>query len=212
MHEYEQHRLKQLQQAQKEFDAWLSTLPASEREKAKHLRPSDDTCSSGHAFPEDPSIYAIEAASDYSENPIDEIAEKFDIPTQLAKQIHDWHNAQIRNEQISTQATLLQTIIGALLSSKNPKMAAAALAFAAGLHSLNGIHSQAEYAASLNLTRSALNKSVRAWKRILNLKPSAYTKSEAAHAKLIDRNKKTHWRKQEASATNILAALKKQTP
>lgn len=207
--DYEQHRANQLRQAQREFDEWILTLPMSERESVKKLRPADDTTSSGHAFPEDPAMYAVEAPTTYKENPIDEIAEKFEVSTDMAARILAWHETAIQNEQISTQANLLQTIIGALLSSKNPKMSAAALAFASGLHTLNGIHSQAEYAASVNLSRQALNKTVRLWKRILNLNPSAYTKSEKAHAKLLERNEKTHWRQVEASATNILNALSK---
>ena len=207
--DYEQHRVNQLRQAQREFDAWITTLSPSEREAVKKLRPSDEPISSGHAYPEDPAAYAVEALSYYEEDPIDELAEKFNVTREVAEEILKWHHIEIRNEQISTQANLLQTIIGALLSSKNPKMSAAALAFAAGLHTLNGIHSQSEYASSVNLTRQALNKTVRVWKKILNLNNSAYTKSDKAHAKLLKRNEKPHWRQVKASATNILLALNK---
>jgi hypothetical protein len=206
--DYDRHRKNQLHIAQKEFDEWINTLSESEKAAALHLRPCDEVTASGATFDSDPASYAIATESEFQEDPLDELREEFDVNKDTALRIMAWHKAQLRNEQISTQANTLESIIGALLSSKNPKMAAASLAFAAGLHTLHDIHSQAEYATKIGLSRQAVNKSVRAWKRLLNLNPSAFLKSEAAHTKLLKRNEIPHWRKKNASAANILTAIK----
>jgi hypothetical protein len=206
--DYDHHRKSQLFQAQQKFDVWVSRLTGEEKAAALLLRPCDEINSSGPTFTDDPSSYAVYSSAEFEESPVDELREKFHVSESIAIEILKWHTTQLKNESISTQANTLESIIGALLSSKNPKMAAASLAFAAGLHTLHDISSQSDYAASLGLSRQAVNKSVRAWKRLLNLNPSVFLKSESAHTQLLKRNEKPHWRKKCASATNILSAIR----
>lgn len=76
--------------------------------------------------------------------------------------------ADRRATRYADVAHILGPIIGVLIAAQNPGVMVHALALAAGLDQLNGVHSEAEVARKLNVTRALLSHYVVAWRDLLS--------------------------------------------
>lgn len=140
------------------------------------------------------------------------MADEFNITPAQATQILSWHLKQIAVAVDKEKSNYLQLIVGGLLSSKNPKLNSAGLAFAANLAALNGLPCQREYARQNHVSASAVSKLVKAWQVTLGLRPSAHQKSEKACATYATVGKNHHWRNRPLTAgraTDLLAKIRK---
>lgn len=149
------------------------------------------------------------------DKPEEIIADLFNITKSQAQSILQWHQAEVENATRREKANYLQIIVGGLLSSKNPKLNSAGLAFAANLAALNGLPCQREYARQNHISASAISKVVRAWQKSLTLTPSAHQKSEKACRIYSEVGKNHHWRGRKIkanSATALLARLRNSNP
>jgi len=207
--------------AQAAHRAWIPTLtPAAIKLLARsgsHEEPQDDSEVGGHSpyatsdIADSPSARVDVDFAASIDTPDQELAEQFGITPSQAKSILHWHNKELSRAIERHEGHFLGIIVGGLLSSKNPKLASAGLAFAAGLDALNGLGCQSEYARKTGLSASAVSKVVKAWQRSLNLRPSAHQKSEQACLTYAEVGKKRHWRTQVLSlgkASLLLSRLK----
>jgi hypothetical protein len=208
MSEYAEHRIRQHQAATIAYAEWRNSLSEEDKKIADKCVPNDCTEEHGYNYQSDPAE-TVAVPPIYRDNLVDQLCERFDLTEGQAAGIIDWVKALREREKVSIQSQLLQAVIGGLLSSKNPKIAAASLAFAAELHTLNDIASQSEYAKSIGVTRQAISKMVGWWKRELNLRPGAYQKSTAACASMSKKQKENHWRHKPTTASSILASIRK---
>ena len=211
MSEYADHRIRQHQAASAAYEEWRAGLSVEEKKIADRCAPNDCTEEHGYHYHSDPAE-TVAIPPIYRDQLSDQLCELFDLTEGQATGIINWVKALREREKISIQSQLLQAVIGGLLSSKNPKIAAASLAFAAELHTLNDIASQSEYAKSIGVTRQAISKMVGWWKRELNLRPGAYQKSTAACASMSKKQTENHWRRKPITASSILANLRKKCP
>ena len=218
---YEDHRRRQHAMAAQEYASWIAGMSPTEREKIKALAlehfPDDDNEVGGHNpfagsdMAESPLARIETDIASAIDTPAEELAEFFNISLELANRILSWHDDKVKSSIRSHESQFLGIIVGGLLSSNNPKLAAAGLAFAAGLDALNGLGCQREYARRNGLSPSAVSKVVKAWQRGLNLHPSAHQKSESACQTYSSVGKTRHWRNQRfsnGSATRLLSKLK----
>lgn len=89
----------------------------------------------------------------------------------------------------------IERIAAVFLSAPNVRISAAGLAFATQLDAINGFGSQIKYAAAIGVSRAAISKSVRHWRRLLDLPTNGYMKSEDACASYSRVQKERHWRR-----------------
>lgn len=106
---------------------------------------------------------------------------------------------EIIQEKVDAEVSLqvgiaIQKIVGVFLSTPNAKVSAGGLAFAAGLSALNGLNSQTAYAKRIGLTKSAISKSVRFWKHLLDLPENPHMKTEKACSSYSSAQTQNHWR------------------
>lgn len=198
---------------------WLANLSQEERAHIKSLGldtpPDDDSEVGGH------SPFSLNDIADTSharcevdfaaaiDKPHEELADRFGLSAASAKELLEWHNHETDIAVRKHQANFLQLIVGGLLASKNPKLNAAGLAFAAGLAALNGLPCQREYARQNHISPSAVSKVVKGWQRTLGIHPSAHQKSEEACNTYAIVGKANHWRGQRfCAASNLLKRLK----
>ncbi|MDR0532518.1 MAG: hypothetical protein LBH01_01030 [Verrucomicrobiales bacterium] len=125
----------------------------------------------------------------------EKLAERFGIPLETAQKLARWHGLVLSSEAQRYRAFLFQRLIAGFLQAKNPKLAAAGLAFAAELNALNGLGSQAEYARKIGLSRQALSKTTKFWQTELELETSVFQKSEKACGEYARNSLTNHWRK-----------------
>jgi hypothetical protein len=176
--------------------------------------PADDSHEVGGHAPTQTSDFAESPLARVESNIVDEldgpagpIAERFDVPIDMARQILEWHAAGIEAALRSHEAELLSVVVGGLLASKNVRITAGGLAFAAGMEAANNLGSQAQYARRLGVSRTILSKSVKTWKRDLNLRTTVWQKSDAACETYASVTKERHWRKAKTTATELARRL-----
>lgn len=183
---------------------WVAAMSPEDRKRLASLNlsaaPEDEHEVGGHSPYSLSDIADTPLArtdTDYAltiDRPSEILADQFGITHPQALAILTWHQAEIDLALDTHQANFLQLIVGGLLSSKNPKLNAAGLAFAAGLSALNGLPCQREYARQNHVSASAVSKVVKAWQIALNLRPSAHQKSEQACQTYSEVGKASHWR------------------
>lgn len=219
--DYDQHARKLHRRAVDAHKDWIAKLTPAQREKLRSLgvlEPPDDRADvSGHSPWQErdaaESHYAkIEPESDAIDAPEERLADLFDIPIPLAKRILAWHRQALSAAIYQREGDLLAVVVGGLLSSKNPRLAAAGLAFATNLDATNGLGSQADFARALRVSRQAVSKVTKAWQRDLGLKPGAAQKSESACAKYSQIGMNSHWRTTKVSARELLARMQQAAP
>jgi len=216
---YEDHARSLQARAKKAHTEWLASMKpetrAAMREMNLEAPPEDSTEVGGHSpFTisdiADSSLAKCETdMADIFDKPEDDLADRFGITPKQAAAIIQWHTTEVENATRREKANYLQVIVGGLLSSKNPKLNSAGLAFAANLAALNGLPCQREYARQNHISASAISKVVRAWQKSLDLMPSAHQKSEKACEVYSQVGKNRHWRAQKVKASTATALLEK---
>lgn len=140
------------------------------------------------------SILAQTAAEDYSDPIIDQMLERFDIERETACEIFDWTQELIARAVEAEHYRVVRQVTALVLNSHNLKITTGGLLFAADLARVNGFESQAAYARSINVTRSAICKETKRIQRLLNLRPNSHLRSEAAAEACSVAQKMHHWR------------------
>lgn len=220
---YDSHARALHNRAKQAYATWLASASPEEREKIRNMgveTPPDDNNEVGGHSP-----YSLSDIADSplakcdpiiaTDEPEDTMADEFGISPEIARKILSWHSFQIDIAVQQEKANYLQIIVGGLLSSKNPKLNAAGLAFAANLAALNGLPCQREFARQNHISASAISKVVRAWSKALDLRPSAHQKTNEACEVYSHIGKQGHWRSKKvssASASELLRKLRKTNP
>jgi Na+-driven multidrug efflux pump len=142
---------------------------------------------------------AIQEAPDFADlldTTEDYLLERWKITFPVARQIAEWHDAQMELAQESAQAGALRRVIGVLLrAGGNLRVSVYGLAFAAGMNRLLKWPTMSAAAEGLGVTRAAISKSAVQWADLLGLSRSAHMKSDEAREKSRAAQKKNHWRK-----------------
>jgi hypothetical protein len=201
---YHDHAARLQRKAEEAHSLWLSTL--TEEQYAQALEygvidpPKDSHKVGGHSpdqkkdLAESPrASVEIDIASEIDALP-QRIADKFTISLKASEEIAQWHIAIIERASNQHQAEIIQNIVAGLLSAKNPKLAAAGIAFATKLDALNGLN-QVQFAKENNISRQAVSKCTKHWQKILGVRPSAHQKSEGACDSYRKSSLSSHWRK-----------------
>lgn len=118
--------------------------------------------------------------------------------------------AEQRAQEVSREgAAILLNTIAIVLDSNNAQLTADCLAFAAGLHSLQGGVSEDSIAEKYDLGRAAVSKRVTQYQRQLGLPTSAGMKPEAAQDVYRERAHKVHGTTADGAkkAPSIIAAI-----
>jgi len=202
--------------------AWIAGMTPAERRRVREMNlesyGDDDSEVGGH------SPFSV---SDIAESPIartdtdyaaaidlpeEILADRFGVTRTQALAILAWHEEATAATVDREKAAYLQIIVGGLLSSKNPKMNAAGLAFAANLDALNGLPCQRQFARENHVSPSAVSKVVKQWQLALGLQPSAHQKSEKACKTYSMTGKANHWRDQPVTAASVKALLTRIKP
>ena len=201
---------------------WIAGMTPEERKQARELgvdiAPDDESEVGGHSPYSLSDIADTPLArtdTDYAaaiDRPHESLADEFGISPAQASRLIAWHTNEVQAAVDREKANYLQLIVGGLLSSKNPKLNAAGLAFAANLAALNGLPCQREYARQNHVSPSAISKVVKAWSNTLGLRPSAHQKSVEACATYSEVGKKSHWRNRPLTAGLASKLLSKMRP
>ena len=143
------------------------------------------------------SYAAAEWSSPILDRPQDEWREAFPVLSEEdADRLEDMVLARVERDGEEKRAADLLGLIAVFLDAENLRMQAAALAFAAGLPSVNGFHSMADWAAAHGITRAAVSKVAKVWQRRLNLPPGPHLKDEDSCKKYSEAQSHSHWRRQ----------------
>ena len=222
---YDDHARKQQAAASKAYAEWVNGLSQKDRQHLQRINldlpPTDEHEVGGHSPYSLSDIADTPLArtdTDYAlqiDQPHEILADEFGLTSDQARKIIDWHHRETKAAVDREKANYLQLIVGGLLSSKNPKLNAAGLAFANNLGSLNGLPCQREYARLNHVTPSAISKVVKAWQEALDLHPSAHQKSESACQTYSEVGKNNHWRHRSfkaSMATRLLSRIRKSDP
>lgn len=214
---YEDHAKQLNNRARKAHAEWWAGLSVEDKRKARDLHidtaPDDNPEVGGH------SPYSLSDIADTPlakcdpnldiDSPEDTLADAFGLTPKQATQIMRWHLAEVEIATRREKAKYLSIIVGGLLATKNPKLNAAGLAFAANLAALNGLPCQREYARQNHISASAISKVVTAWGRSLDLIPSVHQKSEKACKVYSQVGKTRHWRSRKIKASTATTLLQK---
>ena len=219
---YDDHARKQQAAASKAHTEWVATLSQKERQQLERMglesAPIDDHEVGGHSPYSLSDIADTPLArtdTDYAlqiDQPHEILADELGLTGDQARRLIGWHSREVKAAVDKEKANYLQLIVGGLLSSKNPKLNAAGLAFANNLGALNGLPCQREYARLNHVSPSAISKVVKGWQEALGLHPSAHQKSESACQTYSEVGKNNHWRDRSfkaSMATRLLSRIKK---
>lgn len=212
--DYQERAARMNQAAKSAHKEWVASLTPSQRrnlEKLGVLDPAKDRHEvGGHSPHQISDVAETSIARDDTDptatidDPASLLADEFGLPLDVAEQLHAWHQQSCEAALRQREGDLLSIVIGGLISSKNIRISAAGLAFAAELDAVNGLGTQAAYARLLGVTRSSISKSVKAWRRSLQLRRSSHQKSDEACQTYSEVGKKNHWRRQTTTASRIL--------
>jgi hypothetical protein len=134
----------------------------------------------------------------------DQITEKFALPGAIAIPLACFLIHMIEQQSIAYKAWLFGKVCGVMLNAKNAKLAAAGLAFASNLASLNELGSMREYAKKNNLSPEAVSKVKRKWQAELQLPDSPHSKDAEARANYSAvQSTDRHWRKTKVTAAAL---------
>jgi DnaJ-domain-containing protein 1 len=151
-----------------------------------------------HEF-EDAADLAVQAAPDFADlldTTEDYLLERWEITFPVARQIAEWHDAQMELAHESAQAGAFSRVIGVLLHvGGDMRVAVYGLAFATGMNRLLKWPTMSAAAEGLGVSRAAISKRAVQWADLLGLKRSAHMKSDAACEKYREAQKKNHWRR-----------------
>jgi len=131
---------------------------------------------------------------------VSEICEQFGFDPSVGYQIKEYIDAKVEKKVEKKLSDRTKTLVAMLLQEPNLRIAAGGLAFAVNLAALNGLRTQTAFALKIGYTRSAVSKSVRKWKALLELPTNAHMKSDKAIEKYRQAQHEKHWRKQTFTA------------
>jgi DNA-binding MarR family transcriptional regulator len=215
--DYGSHARRLQERAEAEHRKWVAGLTPAQKAKLKSMgvfdAPDDRHEVGGHS-PHQACDIADTPLARTEADPAGELdseaailADRFHIDLELAEHLITWRESEIESALRQREGDLLSIVIGGLIASKNPRVSAAALAFAAGLAAVNGLGSQSEFARRLKISRATISKMVKSWQRSLNLRPSVHQKSEPACKSYSENGKKNHWRSAKVTASSLLKKL-----
>lgn len=157
---------------------------------------------------------AIQDAPDFAslmDTTADYMQERWGMTPKTAKEVGEWHDAQMDLASESAQAGAFARVIGVLLHvGGDMRVAVYGLAFATGMNRLLKWPTMSAAAEGLGITRAAISKRAIQWEDLLGLKRSAHMKSEAAREKYRAAQKKNHWRR--AATTEQVAPWETDVP
>lgn len=221
-HDYLRHSRSLHNQAATAHAAWIASMSPAERKKVREMNLEsygDDNSEVGGHSPFNISDIAdspiARTDTDYAaaiDLPDEIFADRFGVTRTQAAAILTWHESTTATAVEREKAAYLQIIVGGLLSSKNPKMNAAGLAFAANLDALNGLPCQRQFARENHVSPSAVSKVVKQWQTALGLQPSAHQKSEKACQTYSITGKESHWRDRPVTAASVKSLLARIKP
>jgi len=125
----------------------------------------------------------------------DEIREKFlPLSPNLARQIAEWHEQRLIHESEKRKAGVIITIAGAFLGGSNVKLLAAGLAYATDLAITSGMGNMQAWAIKTGLSKQAISKSAKWWKKSLGLPGGSHMRDEETCASYSRAQIDNHWR------------------
>ncbi len=184
----------------------------------KSLSPEERRRLAGASVPELPSFQArgrgrrevIGISRDAAESPVasfsedlpgaidaaaDEIREKFlPLSPKLALQIARWHEERVIQESEKRKASVIITIAAAFLGGSNVKLLAAGMAYATDLAITTGMGTMQAWAIKTGLSKSAISKSAKWWKKALGLPGGSHMRDEETCASYSRAQQEKHWR------------------
>lgn len=217
MSAYEDHRNRQSASARKDYASWVKSLSPEQRrnlERLNVLSPAKDDFEVGGHSPYQPgdaseSNYSRADEIPIEEDPACEMADDYGIPLATARAILKWHQSAVKEQLLSHESDMLSIVVGGLISSRNVRIAAGALAFATNMAALNGLGSLTDYAKQLGVTKSIISKAMKQWKTSLGLPSTCYQKSAEACKTYSEVGTKNHWRFQKVTASSLMTRLTK---
>lgn len=125
----------------------------------------------------------------------DEIREKFlPLSPKLAREIALWHEERLIQESEKRKAGVIITIAGAFLGGSNVKLLAAGLAYATDLAITSGMGTMQAWAVKTGLSKQAISKSAKWWKKALGLPGGSHMRDEETCASYSRAQIDNHWR------------------
>jgi hypothetical protein len=124
----------------------------------------------------------------------DEIRDKWNLSATKAAQLSAWIEAKVAAEASTRQAAALVKICNIFLTCANVRITAAGLAYAADLSLAYAMGSMEEWATKHGLSRAAVSKSARFWKKSLDLPGGGYMRNEESCTSYQAAAKTKHWR------------------
>lgn len=126
----------------------------------------------------------------------DEIRERFlPLSPKLAREIAVWHEERLIQESEKRKAGVIITIAGAFLGGSNVKLLAAGLAYATDLAITSGMGTMQAWAIKTGLSKQAISKSAKWWKKALGLPGGSHMRDEETCASYQRAQIDKHWRK-----------------
>jgi hypothetical protein len=125
----------------------------------------------------------------------DEIRERFlPLSPKLAREIAVWHEERLIRESEKRKAGVIITIAGAFLGRSNVKLLAAGLAYATDLAITSGMGTMRAWALKTGLSKQAISKSAKWWKKALGLPGGSHMRDEETCASYSRAQSDKHWR------------------
>ena len=148
---------------------------------------ANPTVVSDHNGSRDPEEYAeastgstvTEDVAERNDSLSGELQDAFQLDAEQADAIAQWHCRRCQEASTTARAHDLVRLIEVLLTRQNPRLAAAGMAYAAGLDGIAG-KPMTETARELSVTRQAVSKEANFWSDALKLPRSRYMKSARA--------------------------------
>lgn len=139
--------------------------------------------------------YAPDMASAV-DGPAEQVAELAGITLDQARAVVAWADARVERESETRKSRVVVKIAGAFLNCANPKLQAAALAYASDLAVTSGMGTMQDYAQTIAVSRAAISKVSKWWQRELELPPGSHMRDEGKCKIYSAAQKAKHWRKQ----------------
>jgi hypothetical protein len=126
------------------------------------------------------------------------LAENLNLGIEEATRVLEWHQVAVAREVEWAKAEQLNLIVSFLIKpTKNLRALVRALALATGLAELNGIHSQAEVAREVGVTRALISYYVTTWADLLKINVFKFRKASSSR-EIYREAAKTAWAKRKA--------------
>lgn len=126
----------------------------------------------------------------------DEIRERFlPLSPKIAREIAIWHEERLIRESEKRKASVIMTIAGEFLGRSNAKLLAAGLAYATDLAITSGMGTMQAWALQTGLSKQAISKSAKWWKKALGLPGGSHMRDEETCASYQRAQIDKHWRK-----------------